>query len=204
MACKLCGNFFFILDLEKHIKTVHEGLKNHKCEKCLEEFSYNYQLREHVKSVHEGLKDYKLNSNDFTQMIQEYQTLFGTIHNHSNIDQFGVEETISKDDDIIIVNELNPNVSQESTKSIPMSKIVKENCKICKDEFKSIGHLETHMKNTHGILKSHKCGKCSKLFFNYNVLKQHIISVHEGIKEISVIETWKNCEKPSTLQGHPS
>ena len=49
-------------DLKKHIHTVHEGHKNHKCETCGKSFSALSSLKNHIRVIHEGLKNYKCNT----------------------------------------------------------------------------------------------------------------------------------------------
>ena len=46
-------------ELKDHIKTVHEGQKNHKCEFCEKYFSQKGHLKTHIECVHEGIKAHK-------------------------------------------------------------------------------------------------------------------------------------------------
>ena len=39
-------------DLQKHIKNVHEGKKDHKCQNCGKEYTEKKNLRQHIKRVH--------------------------------------------------------------------------------------------------------------------------------------------------------
>ena len=56
-------NYFFeARSLRKHIRTVHEGHKDHKCESCNKSFSHAHHLRRHIHTIHEGHKDYKCES----------------------------------------------------------------------------------------------------------------------------------------------
>ena len=41
-------------DLKKHIKAVHNGQKNHKCDLCGKSFSRAHYLKIHIDSVHNG------------------------------------------------------------------------------------------------------------------------------------------------------
>ena len=47
------------LDLGTHIKTVHEGVKNHKCDACGKSFSEAGTLKKHLRATHEGVKNHK-------------------------------------------------------------------------------------------------------------------------------------------------
>ena len=48
--------------LKKHIHTIHEGNKDHKCESCTKTFSLEENLKRHIYTIHEGHKDYKCES----------------------------------------------------------------------------------------------------------------------------------------------
>ena len=41
-----------------HIKIIHEGLKNHKCEFCEKSFSKAWTLKGHINQIYNGLKDH--------------------------------------------------------------------------------------------------------------------------------------------------
>ena len=44
--------------LVNHIKTVHEKVKCHKCDKCMKTFTGSGTLKTHIKVVHEGQRDH--------------------------------------------------------------------------------------------------------------------------------------------------
>ena len=45
--------------LKRHFKTLHEKLKEYKCEVCEKEFGQLSSLQTHVKIVHKKLKKHK-------------------------------------------------------------------------------------------------------------------------------------------------
>ena len=55
--------------LKKHIKTIHEGHTDFKCDSCGKSFTQAGTLRIHIKTIHEGHKDFKCDScgKSFTQ-----------------------------------------------------------------------------------------------------------------------------------------
>ena len=40
--------------MRKHVESVHEGLKQYKCQQCDKAFGDDGNLKRHIKSVHEG------------------------------------------------------------------------------------------------------------------------------------------------------
>ena len=42
---------------KKHVKEVHEGVKDHECNHCGKSFSQAGSLKLHVKAVHEGVHE---------------------------------------------------------------------------------------------------------------------------------------------------
>ena len=51
------ANYFQIAHyLRKHIYTVHESHKDHKCESCFKSYTTAQNLRKHIHTVHEDHK----------------------------------------------------------------------------------------------------------------------------------------------------
>ena len=54
VQCKICGKLLsHATSLKKHIKIVHEGIKDYKCEVCGKASSLLCNLKTHIKTVHE-------------------------------------------------------------------------------------------------------------------------------------------------------
>ena len=45
--------------LKNHIKTIHEGHRNHKCDTCGKYFTELGSLMMHIKTIHEGQRNFK-------------------------------------------------------------------------------------------------------------------------------------------------
>ena len=45
---------FIAGDLKKHIHSVHNGQKDHKCDSCGKAFSSAGDLKKHINAVHNG------------------------------------------------------------------------------------------------------------------------------------------------------
>ena len=59
-TCDICGKVFGQPStLKQHIQTVHEGLKPHKCGTCGKAFSQSGDLNRHISAVHGGEKNHK-------------------------------------------------------------------------------------------------------------------------------------------------
>ena len=58
--CDKCNKIFTAKsDLKRHIKQVHDKIKDVKCDKCEYTCSTNCNLKQHIKYIHEKIKDIK-------------------------------------------------------------------------------------------------------------------------------------------------
>ena len=59
-TCEICKKSFTRKqNVEKHVKTVHENMKDFECNPCEKRFSLKNHLETHFKLVHEKIKAYK-------------------------------------------------------------------------------------------------------------------------------------------------
>ena len=65
--------------LKKHINSVHNGQKDHKCDSCGKAFSSTGDLKKHTIAVHKGQKDHKC---DFCGKLF---SLSGYLKKHINV-----------------------------------------------------------------------------------------------------------------------
>ena len=49
------------IEFENHNTSIHEGKKQHNCEKCSATFGKLVEFENHIASVHEGIKQHKCN-----------------------------------------------------------------------------------------------------------------------------------------------
>ena len=52
--CGICGLTLYISSIRNHIKTVHKGVENHKCENCDLHIYRDSDLQKHIITVHKG------------------------------------------------------------------------------------------------------------------------------------------------------
>ena len=64
LECNICNRKSFKTSnhLKKHIKTIHEGRKDFKCDSCGKSFTAAGSLKIHINTIHEGHKDFKCDS----------------------------------------------------------------------------------------------------------------------------------------------
>ena len=59
--CPLCKAIFEKANLKRHLRIVHEGRKDHKCEHCGKEYAEKKRLKTHIKREHDNIRDEKCN-----------------------------------------------------------------------------------------------------------------------------------------------
>ena len=58
--CEFCQKTFKERGvMERHVKYVHENIRDFKCPYCIKEFKGRGNLNIHVRTVHEGIKPHK-------------------------------------------------------------------------------------------------------------------------------------------------
>ncbi|CAH2987399.1 unnamed protein product [Chilo suppressalis] len=74
-------------------------------------------------------------------------------------------------------------------------------CHICKEMFKSLNHLEEHLKNSHQMYKENKCCHlCHSVFDNEKVLSDHMLSAHNvQLRKMHICNT---CGYVTTKRSH--
>ena len=59
--CEKCGTTMDKSYLPKHIRNVHEGKKDHKCQNCGKEYTDRKNLSCHIKRAHDNVRDEQCN-----------------------------------------------------------------------------------------------------------------------------------------------
>ena len=147
--CDFCGKSFSRKYINKHIRTVHEGQKDHKCKSCGELFTRPESLKRHIHNIHEGRKDYKceLCGRSFSQSgIMKVH--MKTHEGQTEIKQY---EELIRD----------------------------WKCEHCSKSYSRADHLRSHIKTVHADQNDFKCDFCEKSFTRADNLRIHVRTVHE-------------------------
>ena len=191
--CYQCGKSFSkASDLKRHVKAVHDGIKDHTCDLCGRSFAKKDQLNNHVKAVHEKIKDHKCKHCD--KSFSEA----GTLRNHVK----GVHDRIKnyKCDHCEKSFAIRSNLRQH-IKAIH-ERIKDHSCGICGRSFALSSHLKVHIKSVHEGSKDHKCDTCEKSFSSIGQLNYHNKVVHEESKDHKCHFCEKNFYDGGTLKRH--
>ena len=71
--------------MKKHIYTIHEGHKDHKCESCGKSFSQKVDLKKHMRKIHQDHKLFKI-----LTYFQRIPLIYSTSFNRETLKIFNV------------------------------------------------------------------------------------------------------------------
>ena len=135
--CPICKAIFGKTNLRKHLKTVHEGIKDFKCDHCGKEYTENKGLKVHIKRHHDNVRDEQCNQcgkQFFTkEVLKEH------VRNIHNKDQ-------------------NQKVHHKQ-----MAKLLK--CEFCGKAFTTKNSLQIHIKAVHKGSRDHVCHICKYITY---------------------------------------
>ena len=169
VICDVCGMEFKELSfLKYHIKFIHKGIKRFKCESCEKDFGNKNNLTRHQEAFHENIKKYK---------CEKCEKAF-TTKRKLNLHQEPKKMCLV----------CGKNFSSDGLRIHMISHSEERNaiCHFCSKTYKTTCQLKAHIKVIHeGIKKigNHKCHLCPYATTNKQVLHDHILGVHKGIKD---------------------
>ena len=165
--CPHCGNLYSCKrDLNRHIKSVHEGIK-YPCNLCDYEANQQISLRSHVKSIHEGVR-YECEHCD--KEFSHKSDL--TIHIKGKHEGFTYE-----------CDKCNQQFSKKRfLKAHIESKHegIRYSCNQCEQQFIAKSSLQRHVASIHEEVKL-DCNECDQQFRRRKSRQMHINFVHRGI-----------------------
>ena len=70
--CEICGKGFVgSRDLVRHVQSVHQNIKEYKCNHCTKEFAYQSSLKNHIKKYHKLMQENGENNEILNPLIEE-------------------------------------------------------------------------------------------------------------------------------------
>ena len=169
-------------DLNNHIKTIHEGLRNEFiCQLCGRGFAQQHHLQIHMESIHKDFKTEKKckicheNFSDLNDLKEHMKFSHQNQVQNLNQCQYCQESFYGKTLLEAHIKKIHYELFPKKAKEIPT-------CHICGKTQGRWGDIRKHIKVVHEKIKDHPCSICDKTFADTTYLKKHVRSVHEKIK----------------------
>ena len=162
--------------MRRHINSVHNGQKDHKCDSCGKLFSQAGNLKKHIISVHNGQKDLKYDCK------VEPMDLDNTISNSNQ----KTPNKIHNDKLKLMCNKCNKSFLRMDLLQKHIGKCEyyehisnsKHKCNRCGKSFLRPNVLFAHVEKDH---EGFECYICKKNFSLKNNLTRHIETLHKDI-----------------------
>ena len=139
--CEICGKIFESEGyLERHIQSVHEGVKKFKCDSCAKTFSKNSDLNIHIKSVHEDIKNHNKSFGLKHNSKRHISNIHEGMKNHKSENE---PEYIKRVKQGNVKMHTNPVFHERPSSFIKLKKYHK--CDICGISFKTAPELKIHV-----------------------------------------------------------
>jgi KRAB domain-containing zinc finger protein len=178
--------------LKIHIKQVHDKIKDFECQECEFKFSTNSHLKQHIKQVHDKIKDFE---------CQECEFKFSTKGNlKQHIKQVHNKIKDFKCNFCDFNSSLNSHLKQH-IKQVH-DKIKDFKCTLCEFKCSLNSHLKIHIKQVHDKIKDFECQECEFKFSTNSHLKSHIKQVHDKIKDFKCSLCQFKCSSSCNLKRH--
>ena len=171
--CHICSKVFFNVGpayLDRHVKIVHEGKKEFKCDLCSKFYTTKSHLKTHKLDVHgDDVRKYKC------KFCHKQFKSAGNLRQHESTHENNVHKCDSCDKEFKSLPSLKNHFRNVHNRK-PVS------CDVCKKMFYHKVSLVLHIKNSHSDDNKEKsrCDICQKVFSisNPTYLKKHKLIMH--------------------------
>ena len=183
IVCLLCNMTFGKSgSLNRHIQTVHEGIKPYKCDICQATFTQKTTLRDHISCIHEGKKPFHCSKCDKTfaqrsNMIRHYETRHE--ENKPKVVKPKPHKCPECDSSFAIRKNMFTHIRSVHEKKKPYK------CPKCPKSFSEKQKVIRHISSVHEGARPFACTLCEMTFAANQSLKNHVTVFHEGKKPYS-------------------
>jgi len=176
--CQYCGKLFTTLTiLKKHVFKFHEYNEDHKCDSCGKCFMNSARLTKHVGVIHEG------------KTLEEIKKL----RNTCNICQIVLSSSHRLKDHKFVKHGIED----------PTISIAEVKCECCDKSFSTAPSLRNHLRfMERKRLEKFKCEKCNLIFGAQSALKYHDDNVHKKINRVVCELCGKSYNTKLSLRSH--
>jgi uncharacterized Zn-finger protein len=183
IICLLCNMTFGKSgSLNRHIQTVHEGIKPYKCDICQATFTQKTTLRDHISCIHEGKKPFQCSKCDKTfaqrsNMIRHYEARHE--ENKPKVIKPKPHNCPECDSSFAIRKNMFTHLRSVHEKKKPYK------CPKCPKSFSEKQKVNRHILSVHEGQRPFACTLCEMTFAANQSLKNHVTVFHDGKKPYS-------------------
>lgn len=195
-ACSHCEKVFRDgYNLARHIKTVHEQIREFSCEICQKEFAASKNLQYHILNAHTELhvQEKLFHCQDCSSSFASQGKLNEHMKNVHTERQFQCSMCDKK---FATSTNLKRHILSVHEKQKPFE------CSQCSSKFTEKASLNSHIATQHEHYYAFPCSQCNMKFTKDNLLKKHVQVVHEGQRPYNCPKCDQKFKCNSSLKYH--